>query len=77
MCLKVEFGFFSHATGVAPGVAVLVSQFTTLVQTEIPQQLLDGYAIKLICGPQRMKPIDFGDPLAFPLAHNVDDLFGF
>ena len=53
---------FSCASYVALGMA------TTLVQTEISQQLLDGL-MKMRTGthPQRMNPCDFGNPLTFPL----------
>lgn len=33
---------FSHASRASPGMALLVSQWTALVQTEISQQLSDG-----------------------------------
>ena len=49
---------------------------TTLVQTEIPQQLLDRFTWLILYrhspGPQRMNPNDFNDPLTFLLAPPLD-----
>ena len=40
-------------------ISLLVGQITTLVETEISQQLFDGFDTD-IHGPQRKNPADFG-----------------
>lgn len=53
---------FRHASGVVLWTAVSVGGTTSLVQTEISQQLVEGKFTD-IYGPQRM---NFGDLLTFP-----------
>ncbi len=46
----------------------------TLVQTEISQQLLDGFCTDMH-GGQRIKPTDFNDPLTFPIVPPLGQSF--
>ncbi len=48
-----------------PAIAVSAGHSTTLVQIDMSQQI--GWIVFIFCtdGLQRMKPADFGDPLAF------------
>ena len=56
---------FSHANSSMAGNVCWL--FTILVQTEISQQLWQGFCTD-IHDPPRMNPNDFGDPLTFHLA---------
>lgn len=51
----------------ALGMAMLFCQFTTLVHTDISQQLLGGLTLNFVHfhAPQRLNPTDYDDPFTF------------
>lgn len=54
------------------GMAVSVGQFTTLVQTEIPEHVFANKFYTDIYGPNRTNPNDFADPMTLWHYHEVD-----